>query len=159
MTPLLCPDWWAATSFSFSMTTTRSEGKRPRMAIAVESPTMPPPMTRTPEDDWLTRESSHTRTFRSCDDPSGSIDCRARVFRLGEAIVFEVAIDHLVHELAERHLVGPAENGLRARTVGEQVGHLGRAMQLRIDHHVLGAVETDALESNFQEFADGMNLL
>jgi hypothetical protein len=37
------PDWWRDTSASFSRTTTRLFGNRPRISLAVASPTIPPP--------------------------------------------------------------------------------------------------------------------
>src|SRR5215203_2143256 len=45
MTPLLRPVWWRASAGSFSSTATEIPGNRSVICIAVESPTMPPPIT------------------------------------------------------------------------------------------------------------------
>src|SRR5258705_5974220 len=47
MTPLLCPDWWVASSGSFSRTVTLMSGRASRRRCAVASPTIPPPMIAT----------------------------------------------------------------------------------------------------------------
>src|ERR671921_352932 len=45
MTPLLRPVWWRASAGSFSSTATEIPGNRSVICIAVDSPTMPPPIT------------------------------------------------------------------------------------------------------------------
>src|SRR5512146_1994989 len=47
MTPLLWPLWWRAISGSFSSTARRNWGKRLVASMAVDRPTIPPPITRT----------------------------------------------------------------------------------------------------------------
>jgi hypothetical protein len=44
MTPLLRPLWWAATRFSFSITSSRARGDRDSASRAAARPTMPAPM-------------------------------------------------------------------------------------------------------------------
>src|SRR5450830_890070 len=83
MTPLLCPVWCAATSFSFSRTRTERPGMRSRSFSAVARPTMPPPAIATSTrvvifSSGAARARGTTRCTRARSRDGLSPRCRSR---------------------------------------------------------------------------------
>src|SRR5215217_3311622 len=89
MTPLLRPVWWRANAGSFSSTATEIPGNRSVICIAVDNPTMPPPITARSKSAIDLPHSNHP-------PPVTHYSMRSRSLRTGFAALLRQVLANLV---------------------------------------------------------------
>src|ERR687895_763320 len=140
MTPLLAPVWPVASLGARSSTTTSSSGRRRLSSRATARPTMPPPTTARSHSAGATGTSAGLLLRHSATEQ------------------LEVCVDHQADHLLEARARLPAELLARLAGVPDQMLHLGRTQEARVDPDVLLGIEPDVLERDPHEVAHGMRL-